>query len=153
MPRHQIGYWRWVGSRDRYDPHDAELPDPRELTDLSWNPDAKQLVIDFLKHGKVVAAFGGCSTCRFNCGIADSLMGSHELADNLWVWPEGLAHYVEVHSVRLPPKFVEHVVKRNFLSRTHLVEAPQTDFDLSLWITWAREQRQTARHCGEIPDT
>jgi hypothetical protein len=25
------------------------------------------------------------------------------------VWPEGLAHYVEVHSVRLPDEFIDHM--------------------------------------------
>jgi len=140
MRRHRIGYWRWLGSRDIHDPSDAELPDPRQLVNASWNPDAKQLVIDYLKGSKAVSGSGGCSTCRFNCGIADTAMGSHEFADSLWCWPEGLAHYVEVHCVRLPQEFVDHVVKRNFANREHLVNPPKTDRDLSLWISWARYQ-------------
>ena len=141
MPCHQIGYWRWLGSRKFYDPSDADLPDPRVLVDSSWNPDAKQLVIDYFKGGKAVSAFGGCSTCRFNCGIPDTAMGSREYADCLWRWPEGLVHYVEVHSVGLPQEFVDHVIKRSFLSRAHLVDPPRIDGDLSLWISWARRER------------
>jgi uncharacterized protein (DUF952 family) len=34
-------------------------------------------------------------------------MGDSDLYDGEWVWPEGLAHYVERHAVRLPEDFVE----------------------------------------------
>ena len=153
MTRHRIGYWRWLGNRDRFDPSDADLPDPHNLIDSSWNPDAKHLVIDYLKGGKAVVAFGGCSTCRFKCGIPDNEMGSREFSDGLWCWPEGLAHYVEVHSVRLPTEFVDHIVKRNFQSRAHIVAAPRTDFDLSLWISWAWAQCQPSNKPGEMRDT
>jgi hypothetical protein len=44
-------------------------------------------------------AAGGWSSCRF-CGAAN---GSVELTDGEhFVWPEGLAHYVSDHDVRLP---------------------------------------------------
>jgi hypothetical protein len=142
MRCHRIGYWRWLGSREIYDPSDADLPDPRLLVNSSWNPDAKQLVIDYLKGGKTVIAFGGHSTCRFNCGIPPHRMGSKELSDGLWCWPEGLAHYVEIHSVELPQEFVDHVVKRSFRNRAHVVDPPHADFDLSLWNAWARPERQ-----------
>ena len=34
--------------------------------------------------------------------------GSLELTDGTYVWPEGLAHYVEQHGVKLPGEFLEH---------------------------------------------
>lgn len=44
-------------------------------------------------------AAAGTSFCRV-CGQAN---GSAELTDGVrFVWPEGLAHYVEAHNVRLP---------------------------------------------------
>jgi hypothetical protein len=49
----------------------------------------------------------GYSFCRFVCGIADWDMGSADFCDGDWLWPEGLAHYVEKHSVRLPDEFIE----------------------------------------------
>ncbi|HEY1188039.1 MAG TPA: hypothetical protein VGE74_10300 [Gemmata sp.] len=33
-------------------------------------------------------------------------MGGRDLTDGVWMWPEGLAHYVECHAVRLPDEFV-----------------------------------------------
>jgi hypothetical protein len=37
-------------------------------------------------------------------------MGRAELTDGVYVWPEGLAHYLEKHNVRLPKEFVQHVL-------------------------------------------
>jgi hypothetical protein len=47
----------------------------------------------------------GLSPCRL-CG---QLNGSAEYTDGTYVWPEGLAHYVMEHDVRLPDEFVSHV--------------------------------------------
>jgi len=49
----------------------------------------------------------GYSFCRFACGIPDQQMGCTEFYDGVWVWPEGLAHYVECHSVLLPDEFIQ----------------------------------------------
>jgi hypothetical protein len=32
-----------------------------------------------------------------------------ELTDRVFLWPEGLVHYVTAHNVRLPNGFVDHV--------------------------------------------
>jgi hypothetical protein len=37
-------------------------------------------------------------------------MGGRDLTDGVWMWPEGLAHYVERHAVRLPDEFVATMV-------------------------------------------
>ena len=47
-------------------------------------------------------------TCRL-CGRSN---GDATLADDAYQWPEGLAHYVEAHAVRLPVEFVAHVRRR-----------------------------------------
>ena len=38
-------------------------------------------------------------------------MGSRDLTDGVWVWPEGLAHYVRDHGVVLPTSFIEHAAR------------------------------------------
>jgi len=62
--------------------------------------------------------------------------GSTDLCDDVWCWPEGLAHYVEVHHVRLPDEFVAHAVSR------HFEPAPRpsrgTELDYSFWLTWSQ---------------
>ena len=55
--------------------------------------------------GFILRAFGGYSTCRF-CGKEN---GALEVSDGTWYWPDGLAHYLSEHDVRLPREFVEHV--------------------------------------------
>jgi hypothetical protein len=48
----------------------------------------------------------GASWCRFVCGTPDKEMGTWDHLDAEWIWPAGLAHYVEHHAVRLPGEFV-----------------------------------------------
>lgn len=44
----------------------------------------------------------GYSRCR----ICNAQNGNLELTDDVFIWPEGLAHYVRDHAVRLPVEFV-----------------------------------------------
>jgi hypothetical protein len=46
----------------------------------------------------------------------------------VFIWPEGLTHYVVVHDVRLPERFVEHV-----RHRTEYLEVAEVD------DTWWKE--------------
>jgi len=48
-------------------------------------------------------------------------MGRGELTDGVYMWPEGLAHYLEKHNVRLPQEFVDHVLKSIELRGQHHV--------------------------------
>ncbi|AKF11327.1 hypothetical protein DB32_008476 [Sandaracinus amylolyticus] len=122
-----IGYWRSVNERD------SSLPDPRDFIDPEWDGAERDVVVDYLRQGRRMAAFHGFSRCRL-CG---STNGSQELTDFTYVWPEGYAHYVAEHGVKPPEEFVEHV--RNELVRLGTIE-PDLD--------WWREQRgpSKARH-------
>src|SRR5262245_15617423 len=57
----------------------------------------------------------GFSYCRFHCGkrwrpwgycVSSDLLGTSELTDGEWLWPEGLPHYIDAHDVCLPEEFV-----------------------------------------------
>ncbi len=50
----------------------------------------------------------GFSGCRL-CGEVN---GSAEFTDGVYLWPEGLAHYVREHSVKLPDEVLAHVRRR-----------------------------------------
>jgi predicted component of type VI protein secretion system len=78
-----------------------------------------------------------------DCG--KRLLGSADLTDGDWLWPEGLAHYIDSHSVCLPDEFVETM-------RSRCWQVPETlqaetlagllghsgPFgDLSFWRAWA----------------
>jgi hypothetical protein len=71
------------------------------------------------------------------CGIADSSMGSRDLTDGTWVWPQGLAHYVEVHNVMLPQEFIDHVLAGASFSQP--VESQS--YDDEYWIKWCSGRR------------
>ena len=100
----KVGYWR--------DPNDAStssLPTPHDLVDEEWDPAERALVVEHLKAGGVHEVWQGYSWCRFRCGIPDAQLGVFDLTDGEWVWPAGFVHYVEVHAVKPPEAFLEHV--------------------------------------------
>ena len=96
-----IGYWDGPQTRPGW-PKVADFVDP------SLDTDEREFLADYLARGHVVRAFGGVSECRL-CGRDN---GALELSDGLFVWPDGLSHYVLVHSVRLPREFVQHARNR-----------------------------------------
>lgn len=67
------------------------------------------MVLAHLREAPIVRVSAGFAFCRFRCGMA---AGSSEQSDGRFLWPDGLAHYVERHHVRLPEPFVDHVLAR-----------------------------------------
>ena len=112
-----IGYWAG--------PMAPGWPDVREFVDPEWDRDERELVTDYLRSGFVFRGFGGVSMCRF-CGCAN---GALELTDGTWYWPDGLAHYVEDHAVRLPAEFVRHVL-------AEVDKLEDVERDVGWWRSW-----------------
>ncbi len=117
----RVGYWR-----NRQQP---ELPDPEEFIDTDADRQLLEEVGRYLANGTSLAAYMGFSTCRI-CGEPN---GSAEFSDGVYVWPEGLAHYVRDHCVRLPPELEQHA-----LARLHLLESRRDGVDDEWW----RQQMQ-----------
>ena len=69
-------------------------------------------IIRYLRNGAEHIQFRGWSYCRIGCWR--SILGTKDLTDGVWVWPEGLAHYVARHGVRLPDEFVAHARRNRF---------------------------------------
>lgn len=97
-----VGFW---SSR----PGDG-LPDPEGLVSKSWEAKRRELIGTYLKGGAVVDEADELAECRL-CGEA---CGYRERTDGVWRWPEGLAHYVTRHGVKLPPELVEHMARQAF---------------------------------------
>jgi hypothetical protein len=92
----RIGYWDGPAAP-------AGWPDVRDFVVQEPDPGRQQAVAAYLRSGTAYVAAAGFSVCRI-CGAAN---GSTELTDGeYFVWPEGLAHYVEAHNVRLPDEVV-----------------------------------------------
>ena len=99
-----VGFWR-----DPHAPRTATLPDPRDLVDPTWSRAERRRLARYLQQGRLLHDFQGFSWCRFRCGVSDRRMGHRDLTDGVYVWPEGLPHYVKAHAVRLPDDFLAHV--------------------------------------------
>jgi hypothetical protein len=110
----RVGYWRQVGHPKLRGENDEALPDPRFQVNYAWNTNLKAKVVSYLRQGWIRAHYRGYSYCRFYCGISNTQMGTCDLSDGVWVWPEGLPHYVEEHSVRLPLDFLVHLKQCEF---------------------------------------
>ncbi|WP_327011281.1 hypothetical protein OHA72_30780 [Dactylosporangium sp. NBC_01737] len=92
MVLRMIGYWDGPAAPDG-------LPDVCGSVTPGADPAVQRSVAAYLRSGTVLAVAAGMSRCRL-CGTVN---GSAELSDGThFVWPEGLAHYVEAHDVRLP---------------------------------------------------
>jgi ankyrin repeat protein len=107
MALRSIGFWR-AGP----EPDGSGLPHPREAIDEEWPPAERARVVRYLRRGRPIAAYLGYSHCRLECGIPWHFMGSRDLSDGVWVWPEGYAHYVEHHGVRPPPELLAEIADR-----------------------------------------
>ncbi|WP_251044132.1 hypothetical protein [Arthrobacter sp. ISL-48] len=92
-----IGYWDGPQTGRSW-------PSPEQFVDASWDTEERDFVAYYLQMGLITRSYMGFSRCRF-CGKEN---GNLELSDGHFVWPDGLAHYVVEHAVRLPDRFVRH---------------------------------------------
>jgi hypothetical protein len=120
-----VGYW----FNDRAP---SAYPRPQRLVG-TWDPEERARVVAYLRAGDELESYRGTSYCRFECGTPSAEMGSLDLTDGRFAWPEGLAHYVEAHDVRLPDHFIAHA----------LANAPRTPpsvrrIDDAPWFAWGK---------------
>jgi hypothetical protein len=103
----QVGFWRDIMAK-----HSIldDLPDPRDLVQPGWMKDQRPVILAYLNSGRRVEQYLGYSYCRFGCSEMD--MGTADLSDGTYIWPEGLAHYVQHHEVPLPDDFLAHIVSQ-----------------------------------------
>jgi hypothetical protein len=122
-----IGFWFNERAPSAY-------PRPQLLVG-NWPRSQRTRVLAYLRAGRVFESYRARSFCRFACG--ERAMGHRDLSDGVYLWPEGLAHYVEVHAVTLPPHFVQHaladraILDVEWTRREGLV-------DDTAWLAWAR---------------
>ena len=99
-----IGFW--ITSLE-----DERRPAPQELVGV-MPADQRARLANYLATGMTHESYLGLSWCRFGCGIDSARMGSRDLTDGTWVWPEGLAHYVRDHDILLPEEFAAHALSK-----------------------------------------
>lgn len=129
IPLKLIGYWLGEPSQN--------WPDIQAFIDKKMDSHQKTKVVAYLANkGVKCNVFMGISRCR----ICDCPNGNSERTDGVYLWPEGLAHYVLEHNVKLPQEFIDHVLAVhsdppfNNLSSGLYVAGEQTD------VNWWRQQ-------------
>ena len=97
-----VGFWN--NRRDEY----PEFPMP-EPNNSNYD---KAKMIEYLSYpySAVVIKYRGVSHCR----VCNAIIGSRTLSDGVYMYPEGLKHYVEEHEVELPSHFVNHVESNGY---------------------------------------
>ena len=118
------------------------MPHPRLFVDPTWEVADRPKIVRYLRSGAPWLHFLGYSYCRFENGPPPKEMGSSDLSDGAWLWPEGLAVYVERFHVRLPAEFAEHMRRHEFTVREKLSKStfPEHTLDLSFWRGWCERE-------------
>src|SRR5262249_20587777 len=126
----------------------SDLPDPRWLVRRNWRRRERRKGLGYLRSGHAYAGYAGYSYCRFRlCWTRPRRVGFFGLTVGEVVWPAGLAHYVERHSVCLPDEFIAGMQSRGWRPCPGgAVAAPGAGeplYDVSFWVAWAsREQKR-----------
>lgn len=120
-----IGYWHSI--------YGAGFPDPGNFVDQTWNKKEKDIIFRYLQTGHLMPFLTmGVSWCRFRCGA--NHLGAGEFTDGKYVWPEGLAHYIDKHEVRLPDEVVQFM-----LSNKSSEAVSGDDFEVD-WTWWKKQK-------------
>lgn len=145
MTRQLLGFWCEMGRKGNQWPHPRLLVSKR-----LWSAETRATVVKYLRNGTVVRSDLGYSSCRFRCGIRDELMGGDNLSDGGWMWPEGLAHYVEEHDVVLMPKFVQAAEESKGQPIRGIVY--DNDIVISEWKDWCKKMKESQAFSTRLLD-
>jgi hypothetical protein len=132
--RQGIGFWGFG--------RPGEFPRPQALVRPEWRPKEREQIAAYLECGHVFLEYMGGANCRFpECGLS---LGSVDLTDGDWVWPEGLEHYVTTHAICLPDQFVATMAARGWDVPSAVPPVdPSTLFEdlrrFDLWLGWAAD--------------
>ncbi len=107
-----VGFWE----SPMYPEHSEgkDLPNPRDWVDRDWDAAERAKIIDYLESGTVYTRFFGYSYCRMGCERNEREMGSCDLTDGVWIYPQGYSHYLRCHDVKPPNEFIAHIRENEF---------------------------------------
>ena len=112
---------------------DAMIIRPSDLATIrDWYKDKdKQRIIDYLDSGKTLSSYFGRSECR----ICKQHLGSSDLSDGVYLWPEKFSHYIKEHEIILPDWFIEHI-KKNEYKIPEFEQTQSGNYNEKKWIDW-----------------
>lgn len=102
-----VGFWR--------SEREPDLPHPRNLVDVSWSSEERASVLLYLGDAYVGPYHScGMSWSRLGCPGHPDDIGTLDLTDGTFLFPEGFAHSIRVHAVRPPDVFSHHLRSHEF---------------------------------------
>jgi len=139
-PARLIELLRWFMERHH---HDRKWLHPKRLVDPTWHASEHASIVQYLRNGVLFGGECGYSYCRFPDGPPDEEMGSGELSDGVWFWPEGLAVYVERYHIRLLDEFADHIIANAFqvLANLDADELRNRGESFDFWDKWCASFR------------
>lgn len=102
----RVGFW-WSDL-------EPDLPHPRDFVDPDWDASERKKVIAYLKQSYELHRYKGLSWCRLGCPGIPRDIGSLDLTDGVWVFPQGFIHYVRRHKLKPPEAFLDHIRANDF---------------------------------------
>jgi hypothetical protein len=142
----RVGYWvndreedrerSQVGRSIKAPSPQVDFPHPAAIIAALGARPPDMRVVHYLRNGIHADLWMGCSYCRLRCGVPDSEMGSFDLTDGLWLWPEGLAHYVEAHGLPLPEEFIATMKTNAWQPPVELSDTGDGKLDSQFWLEW-----------------
>jgi hypothetical protein len=133
-----LGYW--------HSDEAVAFPGPEIFVRPNWLPaESRSRLLAYLRSAPIFTGSWGHSFCRFDCGASDLVMGSREYWDGAWVWPEGLAHYVESHSVCLPDEFLQRALAPWMPDFSGIPAFPDVEVTWNYWLDWTEQFRSNDR--------
>ena len=110
------------------------FPDPGTLVERLGSKRYDERVHFYVSTAHRIRPQCGFAICRC-CGISSPEMGSAELSDGEWVWPEGLVHYLRIHQVPLPDSFLKSIETNESIvpEPSIMLWAP---YDFGEWRAW-----------------
>ena len=129
-----VGYWEDEESSRDY-------PHPRSFVCPGWlSREEKAKVVSYLRSAQICRGSFGFSYCRFEDGPGGKIMGSNELSDGTYIWPEGLWVYVEMFNVAIPDDFLEHIKGRNYQIPNGEIDFPvPVEINYDYWLAEAEK--------------
>ena len=117
------------------------FPHPASLADRNWEAKRRDRIASYLRGGHPLVAYMGYSFCRFeDCRHPErDALGTKDLTDGQWAWPEGLWHYIADHSLRLPDAFVANASLHGFEVPAEAARNKPGSVDVSFWLRWVAE--------------
>jgi hypothetical protein len=88
-------------------------PCPEDLVWPGWRLAERDLIVAYLRGGRIYRQFLGFAACYFHG--CDDVVATADLTDGAWIWPQALEHYLVRHQVCLPDSFIETMRGNNWI--------------------------------------